>query len=71
MLTTKNKLKEFSQIELEEELSKVELELDKFFTQVKHKIEKPREKSLLRRQRARIITFLKNLQQNQVAEVTK
>lgn len=59
---TKNKeLRKLSEQELIEKLNEVTDLLDKFYFLPKEKIEKPRLKSELRHQRARILTFLGQL----------
>ncbi|MDX1917785.1 MAG: 50S ribosomal protein L29 [Candidatus Caenarcaniphilales bacterium] len=60
LLKKKADLKKLSQAELQEELETVTRELDKFYTQSRDKLEKLSDKSKLRHQRARIITFLKS-----------
>lgn len=54
----KNELKDLSESELLDRLKDLTAELDKFYTLPKEKIEKPRMKSQLRHERARIMTFL-------------
>lgn len=51
-------LRKLSKEELLDKLKEVNVELDKFYSLPKEKIEKPREKSKLRHVRARIMTLL-------------
>jgi ribosomal protein L29 len=51
-------LKGLSKSELKTKLSELDVELNKFFASPKEKIEKPRQKSNLRHQRARILSLL-------------
>lgn len=54
-------LKSLSKDELLEKLEEVSLKLNLFYTLPKEKIEKPREKSQLRHDRARILTFINQI----------
>jgi ribosomal protein L29 len=51
-------LRKLSQDDLLDKLKEVTEELNKFYSLPKEKIEKPREKSKLRHERARIMTLL-------------
>lgn len=51
-------LKDLSEQDLLEKLEEVNTKLDDFYKLPKEKIEKPRQKSILRHERARIITLL-------------
>ena len=54
-----SKLRELSDQELETKLKEVTVSLNQFYTLPKEKLEKLREKSALKRERARILTLIK------------